>query len=405
MLVRFDPELNAFRPLDDAAAKLIYEWEGQRDGPSALAPNTKLKSRWKRWVRRMAGDRLSESIRSFLQTWKQSRRRRVSRPASKATSDQIASSVLFLWNHRILFPELMLEPSRLEAIKTLLTNAPMATSMLLYDLIPLHHPDFFSGSVDGFMRYLTLLRSVDRVSCISKAVEHDLRQLLPLLGRQKPPAELATHYLGCDFDFAKRTVDEEPSDDLPVVLSVGTLEVRKNQRRILRAIIAAQARGYQFKGVFAGNPGWLNEAFEEEVAHFQERGYRVEVRHSVSEAELRRLYGQARITLFCSLAEGFGLPIVESVVKGIPCITSDRGCMKEIAESLGGCRLVNPESEDEIANAIVELFQDRPKYERLKEAARRATWPTWRDYACHLYDFSMRDNSSKPLFVIVSKAA
>ncbi len=153
-------------------------------------------------------------------------------------------------------------------------------------------------------------------------------------------------------------------------------------------MVLAQKAGHRFKGVFAGNPGWLNEGFLKELAYFQELGFDLELRRSVGERELLALYQKASFTVYCSLAEGFGLPIVESVVRGVPCITSNRGCMKEIAEQLGGCMLAEPLSEDEISSTIQSLFCDPALLDSLKEHAKGATWTTWSEYAAAIYEYA-----------------
>lgn len=386
-LVRFDESLGAYRLLSEAECLTVTHWEARHAGASPLSvamPRAEQRKALKRWAQRLAGDRLTESIRKQLRTWKEQRREARTIKAA-ASTERIHA--LFLWKNRLLFPELMSDHKRLEATYSLLSHAPLQSSMVLYDLIPLVTPDLCQGNVDGFVRYLTLLRLVDRVSCISNAVKQDVERFLQQVTRSKP-LTLAYHHLGADFERLTESTATAHRLDVPLVLVVGTFELRKNHRRILRAMAEAHAKGAKFRGVFVGNPGWMCDDFVEEVAYFRSRGVAVETRQSVSEAELMKLYSTASFSVFCSLAEGFGLPIVESIAKGVPCITSNRGSMLELASSLGGCVVVNPESETDIAAAIQKLVTDRPFFERLKQEAAAATTKSWSDYSRELFAFA-----------------
>jgi glycosyltransferase involved in cell wall biosynthesis len=399
-VVYFDLQLNAYRVLPDSAENRLYDWEQGEDvrgpAPATVPPARKGRGMIKRGLKFVAGKHLSQVVRSYLKARKE-KRRALRAAAIAATDKQSAPAiehVLFLWNNRMLFPEVMLEPTRINAVRAMLSHTPVVATIVLHDLIPLHHPEYFSGNVDGFARYATITRLVDRIACTTDAVATDLGHLLKL-ARHEKPASVQTHRLGCDFDFGRGHKADEAHHGLPVVVSIGTFEIRKNHLRMLRAMVQAQRAGSKFVGVFVGNPGWLSENFSHELARYQALGHRVEIRQSVSETELAELYDQATFTMFCSLAEGFGLPIVESVSKGVPCIVSNRGCMKELAELLGGCVLVDPESEQKMADAIAALLRDKGRYQKLRAEAERAQWPTWREYTIGLHAFAMEKNSSQ----------
>lgn len=387
-LIGFDPRLNHYRLLDANAAELLFHWERPRE-LSARSFNEKL-SPLKDWIQRLVSKRFRHAARAFARAWRDAGRKRQKRSNLKTLkcASGGATTVPFLWNCRLLMPEVLADVQRLERVNPLLTHSPVSASLVVYDLIPLINPDLCNSS-DGFLHYLTLLRTVERISCISRAVERDVRDVLPLIERDRPAPVIDTHYLGGDFDFARQETPADAAGELPLVLVVGSVESRKNQTRTLRAMAAAQERGFRFRGVFAGKLNKLSADFVEELAYFQSRGIQVEFRSCVGEEELQRLYASSLFTVFCSLAEGFGLPIVESVVKGVPCITSARGCMQEIAEKLGGCLCVDPESEAEIADAILALGQDSALMQRLRAEAAAAKWPNWREYSHALYHFAV----------------
>ena len=152
-------------------------------------------------------------------------------------------------------------------------------------------------------------------------------------------------------------------------------------------MVAAQQRGQRFRGVFVGNAGWLNGQFRNELCQARSRGIQVELHEGLSDEALAALYSTATLTVYCSVAEGFGLPIVESVMAGVPCLTSNLGSMQEIAEQIGGCSLVNPYSTSGIAAALTGLLSDREELDRLTAEARQASWHSWSDYCEELMTF------------------
>lgn len=303
-------------------------------------------------------------------------------------------TALFLWDRPILIPELVAEGERVDALCALLASAPLASTLVFYDAIPLRHPEFFgTGIRAGYASYLRLLRHVDGVSCISAAVADDVRTILPLVDRRDPPPVLAIHALGADFrvvatprDAGGPTVGKTAADR-PLVLCVGTIEPRKNQLRILDAMVRAQSLGSRFTGVFVGNAGWLNGAFREALARRIADGYSLELHENVDDGRLAGFYARAAFTVYCSIAEGFGLPIIESVMRRKVCVTSRRGSMQEVAERLGGCVLVDPDDTDEIAGAITRLLAEPGVLAAHQREADAAHWPGWADYAFELHRF------------------
>src|SRR5207245_2225927 len=86
------------------------------------------------------------------------------------------------------------------------------------------------------------------------------------------------------------------------------------------------------------------------------RAARVEVTGYLTETELAGWYARARIFAFPSLDEGFGMPALEAMAAGIPVIAGNRSALPEICGD--AALLVNPESEEEIASAMLVLAKD-----------------------------------------------
>jgi glycosyltransferase involved in cell wall biosynthesis len=374
LFVRWEGRTGCFTPLDQAELDSLRAPEPSHAREAAELPATKPTARLLERIGRAAiwpGKRIERTIR---------RRRR------RATDRRGVTASAFLWGQPLLLPELVGDEAHLDALR-LLSAADLArTTMVFYDAIPIRHAEYFLPPTHTvYLRSLSLTQDVHAISCISDAVRGNLEHLLAVMPRHRRPT-IAVHYPGADFSGPGYAL---PADgERPIVLSVGTVEPRKNQLRILRAMMAAQEAGARFTGVFAGNAGWLNGLFRDELTAAVAAGYSLELHEHVDDGALRGLYARSAFTVYCSLDEGFGLPIIESLRHGKPCITSDRGSMREIAGQTGGCLLVNPEDTADLAGAMANLLADREMLSSLEHEAERAGWPSWRQYARQLAGFT-----------------
>jgi len=173
--------------------------------------------------------------------------------------------------------------------------------------------------------------------------------------------------------------DPRPDRERGFLLHVGTLEPRKNLPRLLRAYRSARGRGLDLDLVLVGPWGWRTAELRAELARCG-GATPVLVRGAVDEAELRAWVEDARALVYPSLYEGFGLPVVEAFALGVPVVTSSRGATREIAAD--AARLVDPESEGEIADALLEIGADAPRRAELAaRGRRRAARFTWESAA------------------------
>jgi alpha-1,3-rhamnosyl/mannosyltransferase len=151
------------------------------------------------------------------------------------------------------------------------------------------------------------------------------------------------------------------------LLSVGTLEPRKNLVRVLRAFaqLPATLRD-RFPLVVVGAAGWRDAPIFAELGPL-ERNRQVRVLGYVDDQTVAALYAGARAVVYASLYEGFGLPIVEAMASGAPVLTSNIGCMKEVGEN--AALLVDPHDTEAVAGGMRRLLEDNAERERLRAAA------------------------------------
>jgi glycosyltransferase involved in cell wall biosynthesis len=150
-------------------------------------------------------------------------------------------------------------------------------------------------------------------------------------------------------------------------LAVGTLEPRKNLRRLLKAfaLFSRQAK-IKFPLVLAGGRGWLEDDLEE---FMQELGITDNVRMLgyASDEELSWLYRNCFSFVYPSLYEGFGLPVLEAMGQGAAVITSNSTSLPEVAGS--AALFVNPLDELDIVGAFQKVGGDVNYREELKRRA------------------------------------
>ena len=171
-------------------------------------------------------------------------------------------------------------------------------------------------------------------------------------------------------------------------LNVGTIEPRKNQRRLAEAYARYLALGgMPMPLVLAGGKGWLMEDFQKHLsdlgiaAHVVMTGY-------VSDEELIWLYRNCYANLYPSLFEGFGLPVLEGMQFGAPTLTSNSTSIPEVAGK--AAILLAPEDAEGWAQAMLRLAADKAERDRLSSAAReqagRFVWKVSAAALLQLYD-------------------
>jgi glycosyltransferase involved in cell wall biosynthesis len=165
----------------------------------------------------------------------------------------------------------------------------------------------------------------------------------------------------------------------PYVLFVGTLEPRKNLVRLVRAYRRAIGRTrLPHRLVLAGPLGWRPRPLLREIA--VDGPGEILLTGKRSPSELDALYRGAAAFAYPSLYEGFGLPVLEAMARGVPCIISTASSLPEVA---GGAAVAVPSrSVSELAGAIERVLTDDAEAARLSAAARvRAEQFSWEQTA------------------------
>jgi glycosyltransferase involved in cell wall biosynthesis len=221
---------------------------------------------------------------------------------------------------------------------------------VIHDLSYLRHPETVSPR---FRRYLTFavpraLRRSPRVVTVSEAIKAEINEVYRV---EQDRIDVVPN-----SGESWASSDRPPPKGIPAryLLVVGTLEPRKNVRRILDAYRVARSDHDLPPLVLAGGTGRLS-ASEKRALDAAETDGVISLGY-VSDDDLAALYTRATALVFASLYEGFGIPILEAMSAGCPVITSDSGAMSEVAGD--AALLVDPYDTDAIADAIGRIVED-----------------------------------------------
>ena len=204
---------------------------------------------------------------------------------------------------------------------------------LMHDLLPIQHPEWFGDrNIFRFRRWLTLIASIaDGVICNSEVTEHDFKIEMVKSYGLYACIQTMVMPMGCDIDNSAPTVGLPDGfqellqifKDTPSALMVGTLEPRKGYADVLDACDILWKSSVKFNLVIVGRPGWKTENLQKRIrCHFQ-FGKQLFWFDDASDEALGLLYQVCRGVIVASLAEGFGLPMVEALGRGKPVLARD----------------------------------------------------------------------------------
>jgi len=163
------------------------------------------------------------------------------------------------------------------------------------------------------------------------------------------------------------------------ILSVGTIEPRKNLSRLIDACGPLLGMGLSDGLVIVGGKGWLYEGF---FAHLERIPWRDKVilPGFVADEDLPAVYSGALVTVQPSLWEGFGLPVLEAMACGSPVCTSNTSSLPEVGG--GAARYFDPTDTEAMRSVLTEVLRDPElRQEMRRRGLARAAAFSWRNTA------------------------
>jgi alpha-1,2-rhamnosyltransferase len=242
-----------------------------------------------------------------------------------------------------------------------------------YDLIPLETPQFCVPSlVKGFLDWFGhAVRHADFFIAISQHVSRRLdayiRASYPDV--ELPPDRFDFFRLGADFSpLAKGKIRPELRDLFArgpaPYLTVGTIAPHKNHSFLLDAFDLARASCPETRLVLVGKVGWMCDDIVRRITQHPAFGSSLFLFAELTDAELRLCYERCRALVAPSLAEGFGLPLVEAFQHGLPVMASNTPIHREVGRD--DCAYFDLETPVTLANMIrnIELHGKLPPVRR-----------------------------------------
>jgi alpha-1,3-rhamnosyl/mannosyltransferase len=247
---------------------------------------------------------------------------------------------------------------------------------MIHDPTPALMPEVHTASnVRYFRRFMAkTARHLDGILVPSEAVKRDLVQHLPVSEQQ---IFVAPHGVDEDFfeatpaaiEMARRTYG------LPAnyILTVGSLEPRKNMSRLIEAFHKLPERlRRQYPLVITGASGWKDR----DLRNLAASSAQVHLTGYVRRRLLPAVYHEASLFAFPSLYEGFGLPLLEAMAARLPVVASNRSAIPEVVGDAG--LLVDPLNVEKMASTIERVLVHADEAAALGEAAyhqaRRFSW-------------------------------
>ncbi len=273
----------------------------------------------------------------------------------------------------------------------------MKVAAIFYDMIPLlHRENYPEHIVAPLIEFWKHLAGADIVLPISKTVAKDFLQFKTYHGLFHTGVD--TILLPGEIPGTPRckTARTHPGKEPFRLIAVGSWEPRKNYPRILRAVLDARDQGENIHLTIVGRDcGHTHPELNAEIFRLAEQigEDSVSLNFFLEDEVLRTMVEASHATVFGSWLEGFGLPVLESIWNGLPCICHNGSSIGEIAPG-GGTIMVDMLEEREITSAIISLSSDEARYSELVNEALKRRVKTWTGYGIDVFQALTRIGQS-----------
>ena len=258
----------------------------------------------------------------------------------------------------------------------------------IHDLSPVLFPSMYEGITSNAIVRRTK-NAVEQADAVIADSEHTRRDIIELY--HTPPDKVRTIYLGIDERYSGPVEEGYVQEvrekyDLPedFILHVGSYHPRKNTEVILRALSNLRKRGKVVRLVLSGKKTRYFSRIQELVRDLQLEKF-VKFMGYIPDEQVHALYSCAKALVYPSLYEGFCLPMIEAMASGLPCIVANTACLPEVAGE--AVILVDPNSPENIADAIIRVLENHEVREELSKAGyERSKKFSWKKAASETLD-------------------
>jgi glycosyltransferase involved in cell wall biosynthesis len=281
----------------------------------------------------------------------------------------------------LIFTE-TIDENRAKLIRQFVKNHAISLAAIFYDAIPVLYPELCKDVAvrNNHGYYMTGLADCDVVIPISEFSAECLKEYWK--DHQIKACTVKADLLPGEFGGVPRNTSIGNVNCNKIsMLCVSTLEPRKNHKTLIEACLLLQKEhpDINWSLTLVGNR--YAGAFEiaEEIQIIAKENPRIKWLGVVSDTSLHRLYEEATFTVYPSIIEGFGMPILESIWHGKPVICSNTGVMSELASD-GGCLTTDVLDKKEFSNALYQLCTDKVLLQKLSLEAVERPIKSWDEY-------------------------
>ncbi len=261
---------------------------------------------------------------------------------------------------------------------------------VIYDLIPLTHPRYcHRGLVPIFQHWIKwAARTADGFMAISQTIRDQMKEYVhQIVGEAKSGDQWFDYfYLGTELDLMEKKSEirrelqnafNGPNGHALVYLMVGTIEPRKNYGFLLDAFELLWQKNEPVALCIAGKVGWRCEDLVARVKNHHEYNKRLLMFNDLSDTELEYCYRSSRSLVYPSYVEGFGLPLVEAMQRGLPVMASNIPVFREVGGDF--VAYFDPDKPETLTELILDYEKEGifPAAKKLAEWS----WLTWEESA------------------------
>ena len=283
----------------------------------------------------------------------------------------------------VLLPELMYK-GRTGQLIDYVHRHGWRLAVIFHDTIPVDRPDLVPPDLPAkHARYLRELADADLILPTSQASDEGWRAFVAREKLPTPPVCICP--LACDLIGTPRVrvaPVPQPIGEPMRLLCVSTLEPRKNHATLLAAFEQAATRrpDLRLELDLVGAPYVGSQDIAAAVRAAAARLPGLRWHEQVEYSRLQELYARCDFTVYPSLLEGFGLPVIESLWLARPCVCANFGVMAENAAG-GGCLTVDVRDPGALADAMLTLAESLDLRQCLTAEAIARPLKTWGEYA------------------------
>jgi alpha-1,2-rhamnosyltransferase len=291
----------------------------------------------------------------------------------------------------LLFDSSWHDPSLFSTVREL-RGRGLRILATVYDIIPLRNSKHCAAHLVSVFDvwFGQMLALADGFICISRRVCSEVQVEVEARGGKQATGIKAYGWFHLGSELDRKTGNFLMSDSMQrcfdvedgILLVVGTIEPRKNHKVILDAFEQHWASGGQSKLCIVGRVGWMCEDIVLRLKSHPASGKRLFWFNNADDDELEFAYQNADALIFASFVEGFGLPLVEGLQRGLPAIASDIPVFREVAGDFA--EYFDPNSSSDLC-AIIDGFSVTRRLPNARPVA-DWKWISWKESAQQLFD-------------------